>query len=135
MPLPLRSAFAAILAAVLLPAAPGHAQSLDKLLVTGHWCTYSYERNGTISLGNRYTFNSGGSFTVGKDDEPDTGSSIAGMHGRAPARRDGSWEIMGNVLHLRHGDGEKEPHVVQVRRDPRGQPVLSTQRTEYFQCP
>ena len=130
--------FIAAFAFVLLAPGAVFAQidqsPLSKLLLSGAWCSFSYNKTTGYSNSTRYQFFPNGTFRHGRQAEGSSSGRGGSMASQSNSGASGRWTVQNGILSMSEGNGALQPVQTQLYRNSSGYPVIKGDGVEYTQC-
>lgn len=123
---------AATLLATALPAQAGGISS--DLLLSGAWCTFSYNKITGYSKSTRVRFSPDGTYGMGSRGEGYSSGPYGSIASQRDAGEGGRWKVVNGELYLSEGYGELEHVRTVLKRNSNGFPVIVADGVEYSQC-
>ncbi len=107
---------------------------LSRLLLSGAWCSFSYNKTTGYSKSVRYEFFSNGTFREGRRGEGGSSGPNGSMASQSSGGASGRWGVQNGILFMSDGYGPLQPVQTQVYANSSGQPVIRGDGLEYSRC-
>ena len=107
---------------------------LSRLLLSGAWCSFSYNKTTGYSKTVRYEFYSNGTFREGQRGEGGSSGPYGSMASQSGGGASGRWGVQNGVLFMAEGYGQFQPVQTQVYTNSSGQPIIRGDGLEYSRC-
>lgn len=126
----------AILAVLALSAAAfAQAGGMSKdLLLSGAWCSFTYNKTTGYSHTKRVYFNPNGTYGTGSRGEGYSSGTGGSMASQRNAQGGGLWKVDRGELFMSEGAGQIEQVRTVLKRDNNGYPIIVADGVEYSQC-
>ena len=120
---------------VLSIAYPVHAGGLtSNLLLSGAWCTFTYNQTTGYSNTTRVRFNKNGTYSTGGRAEGGTIGQYGSYAGQSESGSNGKWKVVKGELYLSEGNGQLGLVRTVIKKNSNGYPIIVADGVEYSQC-
>ena len=126
-------AFALLLSAMHV-SAQGTADPLARLLLSGPWCSFSYNKTTGYSKTTRVQFSTNGTYTLGGRSEGYSSGAGGTFGSQSDNTAAGRWQVQNSQLLMTEGDGPFELIETEVTHNSSGNPVIRADGVEYTRC-
>lgn len=126
-----------LLPLAILASSAGAAQAgglSDKLLLSGAWCSFSYNKISGTTKTTRARFYSNGTYGFGNQRESQSSGQYGSVYGQSGGGGGGRWQVKGGELYMSEGGGPLEAVQTVVKRNSNGYPIIVADGVEYVQC-
>ncbi len=107
---------------------------LSRLLLSGAWCSFSYNKTTGYSKTTRYEFLGSGTYREGRRGEGGSSGPYGNIASQSGASGGGRWDVQNGVLFMAGGYGQMQPVQTQVYTNSAGHPIIRGDGIEYSRC-
>jgi hypothetical protein len=107
---------------------------LSRLLLSGAWCSFSYNKTSGYSKTTRYEFLGNGTYRQGRRGEGGSSGPYGSIASQSGGRGVGRWGVQNGVLFMAEGYGQMQPVRTQVYTNSAGNPIIKGDGIEYSRC-
>src|SRR5450759_1609439 len=107
---------------------------LSRLLLSGAWCSFSYNKISGYSKTTRYEFLGNGTYRQGRRGEGGSSGPYGSIARQSGASAGGRWGVQNGVLFMAEGYGQMQPVQTQVYTNSAGYPIIRGDGVEYPRC-
>jgi hypothetical protein len=107
---------------------------LAQLLLSGAWCTFTYNKTTGYSHSSRYEFLSNGTWRKGSRGEGGSSGPYGSIASQRSSGSGGGWGVQNGMLYMSEGYGPLQPVNTQVSTNSSGNPIIRADGAEYSRC-
>lgn len=107
---------------------------LSRLLLSGAWCSFSYNKTTGYSKTTRYEFLGNGTYRKGRRGEGGSSGPYGSIASQSGGSGGGRWGVQNGALFMAEGYGQMQPVQTQVYTNSAGHPIIRGDGIEYSRC-
>ena len=107
---------------------------LSRLLLSGAWCSFSYNKISGYSKTTRYEFFANGAYREGRRGEGGSSGANGSIASQSAGSGGGRWGVHNGMLFMAEGYGQMQPVQTQVYTNSAGHPIIRGDGIEYSRC-
>jgi hypothetical protein len=108
--------------------------ALSRLLLSGAWCSFSYNKTSGYSKTTRYEFFGNGTYREGSRGEGGSSGPYGSIASQSGGSASGRWGVQNGMLFMAEGYGQLQPVQTQVYTNSAGYPIIRGDGIEYSRC-
>jgi hypothetical protein len=107
---------------------------LERLLLSGAWCSFSFNKITGYSNTTRYEFFANGTYRKGRRGEGGSSGPYGSIASQSQGAGGGRWAMQNGALFMSQGNDAMQPVQTQAYTNSAGHPIIRGDGVEYSRC-